>query len=81
VFTQGPVVSDIILDFDPNAGSDHDVVRISKALAGVSNFSNLYRMDSNDADGDAVLKFKDSSTVTWEGISKARLGYDFLLVT
>jgi len=82
VFTQGPVGSDIILDFDPNAGSDHDIVRISKALAGVSNFANLYRMVSNDADGDAVLKFKDGSTVAWEGVSKAQLGYDdFLLVT
>jgi beta-glucanase (GH16 family) len=79
--SQGSKVgSDIILDFNPNEGSDHDVAVISKAYAGVNGFAGLYRMIS-DVNGDAVLKFKDGSTITWEGLTKAQLGYDdFILI-
>jgi hypothetical protein len=80
-FTQAPVGHDVILDFSPVAGAEHDVVRISKAVSGARGFSDLYRMISNDTDGDAVLTLKDGSTLTFEGIGKAELSYDdFILV-
>lgn len=61
-------------------GVGHDVAVISKALAGVSQFSALYR-NISDVNGDAVLRFADGSTVAFEGIRKADLSYDdFLLV-
>jgi hypothetical protein len=64
---------DTLLDFDPTGG---DVVQVSKAVAGVKNFSGLYRNIRNDADGDAVLKLADGGTITFEGVSKAQLAYD-----
>jgi hypothetical protein len=76
----GSTEHDIILDFNSIEGADHDVVVISKVLAGVKGFSNLYR-NITDVDGDAVLRFADGSTLTFDGLRKADLGYDdFLLV-
>ncbi|WIJ24056.1 family 16 glycosylhydrolase [Devosia sp. RR2S18] len=71
----GTAENDIILDFNPNAGDDHDVVVVSKALAGVKGFSQLYR-NISDVEGDAVLKFADGSTLTFDGVLKANLSYD-----
>ncbi len=64
---------DTILDFDPASG---DLVQVSKSVAGVKNFAGLYRNVRDDADGDAVLRLADGSTVTFDGVSKAQLGYD-----
>jgi hypothetical protein len=76
----GATEKDVIWDFNPLAGAEHDVVVISKALAGVSQFSALYR-NIRDVDGDAVLRFADGSTLTFEGLKKADLSYDdFVLV-
>jgi Ca2+-binding RTX toxin-like protein len=71
----GTAENDIILDFNPDAGADHDTVVISKSLAGVKGFSQLYR-NITDVDGDAVLKFADGSTLTFAGVLKANLSYD-----
>ena len=71
----GTAEKDIIWDFDPIAGSGHDVAVISKTLAGVSQFSTLYR-NISDVNGDAVLRFADGSTLAFEGLKKADLSYD-----
>ena len=71
----GTPENDIIWDFNPLAGTDHDVAVISKFLAGVSQFSALYR-NIKDVDGDAVLRFADGSTLRFEGLKKADLSYD-----
>jgi hypothetical protein len=69
---------DVIRDFAP---ADGDVIEISKAVAGVKTFSNLYRNIRDDASGDAVLKLADGGTITFDGIRKAQLAYDdFVLV-
>ena len=76
----GAAEKDVIWDFNPLAGADHDVVVISKTLAGVSQFSALYR-NIKDVDGDAVLRFADGSTLRFDGLTKADLSYDdFALV-
>jgi Ca2+-binding RTX toxin-like protein len=75
----GVVEKDIIWDFNPVAGAEHDTVVISKALAGTSQFSTLYR-NIKDVDGDAVLRFADGSTLTFEGVKKADLSYDDFVV-
>ena len=52
---------------------------ISKALAGVSQFSTLNR-NISDVNGDAVLRFADGSTLAFEGLKKTDLSYyDFQL--
>jgi serralysin len=71
----GTAEKDIIWDFDPLAGAEHDVVVISKALAGTGQFSTLYR-NIKDLEGDAVLRFADGSTLRFEGLKKADLTYD-----
>lgn len=64
---------DTLLDFAATGG---DVVQVSKAVAGVKNFSGLYRNVRDDADGNAVLKLADGGTVTFEGVSRSQLAYD-----
>jgi beta-glucanase (GH16 family) len=64
---------DIILDFDPLA---NDVVQVAKGVAGVKNFAALYRNVTNNAEGDAVLKLASGNTITFDGVTKAKLGYD-----
>ena len=71
----GTAERDIIWDFNPVAGAGHDVVVISRALAGTSQFSGLYR-NITDLEGDAVLRFADGSTLRFEGLKKADLSYD-----
>jgi hypothetical protein len=71
----GTTEKDIIWNFDPIAGSGHDVAMISKALAGVSQFSTLNR-NISDVNGDAVLRFADGSTLAFEGLKKTDLSYD-----
>jgi hypothetical protein len=67
-----------ILDFSPTGG---DVVEISKSLAGGKGFLTLYLNITDNADGDAVLTLTSGGTITFDGVSKAQLGYDdFLLV-
>ena len=76
----GTSEKDVILDFNPVVGAEKDVLHVSKALAGVSNFSGLYRKIA-DKDGDAVLSFADGSTLRFDGLLKADLSYDdFVLV-
>ncbi|EYD76390.1 glycoside hydrolase, family 16 [Rubellimicrobium mesophilum DSM 19309] len=76
----GTAEKDVIWDFNPDAGAEHDITVISKSLAGVSQFSALYR-NVSDVNGEAVLKFADGSTLTFHGLHKADLSYDdFALV-
>jgi beta-glucanase (GH16 family) len=77
VYRSGPTGHDVVLDFDPAGG---DVVRISKAILGQKNFSGLYRQIANDASGDAVLKLADGGSITFDGVTKAKLGYDDFLI-
>jgi hypothetical protein len=86
-FRTKPFGSDTIYNFDPLAANpdgtlnaEHDVITISKAMAGVTGFAGLYRKIT-DVNGDAVLKIADGSTITFEGLKKADLSYDdFVLV-
>ncbi|MCB5176355.1 family 16 glycosylhydrolase [Microvirga lenta] len=77
LYRSGPTGHDVILDFDPSGG---DVVRVTKAILGQKNFSGLYRKISDNAAGDAVLKLADGGSITFEGVSKAQLGYDDFLI-
>lgn len=77
VYRIGPTGHDTILDFDPAGG---DVVQVAKAILGQKNFSGLYRQITNNASGDAVLKLADGGSITFDGISKAQLGYDDFLI-
>jgi beta-glucanase (GH16 family) len=78
VYRSGSSGRDLILDFAPTGD---DVIEISKAVAGVKTFSNLYRNIRDDASGDAVLTLADGGTITFDGIRKAQLGFDdFALV-
>ena len=65
--------NDVILDFDAAGG---DVVRITKAIAGQKNFSGLYRMIKDNAEGEAVLKLADGGSITFDGVRKAQLSFD-----
>jgi hypothetical protein len=86
-FRNKPFGADTIYNFDPLASNpdgtvngEHDIITISKAMAGVTGFSQLYRKIT-DVNGDAVLKIADGSTITFDGFKKADLGYnDFTLV-
>ncbi|MFD0465099.1 hypothetical protein ACFQY9_27910 [Microvirga aerilata] len=64
---------DIILDFDPLR---NDIVQVTKGVAGVKSFAALYRNVTNNAEGDAVLKLASGNTITFDGVTKAKLGYD-----
>ncbi|MBQ0823488.1 family 16 glycosylhydrolase [Microvirga sp. HBU67558] len=73
LYRTGPSGNDVIVDFDPMSG---DAVRVTKAILGQKNFSGLYRMIKDNPAGDAVLKLADGGSITFEGVSKAQLGYD-----
>ncbi|WP_262300335.1 family 16 glycosylhydrolase [Microvirga sesbaniae] len=73
LYRTGPSGNDVIVDFDPLSG---DAVRVTKAILGQKNFSGLYRMIKDNPSGDAVLKLADGGSITFEGVSKAQLGYD-----
>jgi hypothetical protein len=51
-------------------------VRITKAIAGQKNFSGLYRMIKDNAEGEAVLKLADGGSITFDGVRKAQLSFD-----
>jgi hypothetical protein len=78
VFIGGPVGHDAILDFNPALSGE--LVEISKQLAGVEHFADLYSAISDNADGDAVLTLADGDTITVDKISKAQLGPNDCLI-
>jgi len=77
IYQSGPNGHDVIFDFDPAGG---DVVRLSKIILGQKNFAGLYRNISDNPANEAVLKLADGGSITFAGISKAKLGYDDFLI-
>jgi hypothetical protein len=65
---------DLVWDFNPHvdASSGADTVEVSKALSSSKGCSNFERAIA-DVGADAVLRFADGSTVTFEGLPKAQL--------